>query len=215
MSQSRKRRLEIAGEMLCGKKVEPSTIPEPIRDPIDLVREILNNTTYPDTMTLGELRVVLLKRMIRGVRCPLCTHRVALRVRPFSYPILQALRWLVQASGEKRRWVHVPSEAPSWFLRSRQHSALALWGMAETFPVKSSDSPGEGTWRPTKKGVSFVQGWLKVPSKAVIYNSKVLGFEGELVTLSDIKAMPSDLSGTDPIPSEIVVKIPEPTDKGL
>lgn len=213
MGESRLMRMQRASAMLMDAPLKPAPVPEaPLQDPLDLVKEILlSNTTYPDTMTLGELRTTLLKKMVRGVRCPLCARRVVLRVRPLSYPIVKALHWLVAASGDKRQWVHVPTEAPAWFLRTRQHSALSLWGLAETMVVRSASTPGAGTWRPTKKGLAFAQGTLKVPSKSVTYNSKLLGFAGDLVVVTDIQAMPSDLLEDAGIPQGVSVSMPEKT----
>lgn len=113
-----------------------------------------------------------------GGYCPCCDRWGKIYRRSITSAMARALLWLLQQPGRGDGWVHVPSCAPSWLLRSNQLATLHLWGLVMSADPTSTKLAASGVWRPTDKGWRFAHNMMTVPKYAYVYNNKVEEFEG-------------------------------------
>ena len=64
---------------------------------------------------------------------------------------------------------------------------LYHWGLIEEMAKDPGDTTRRtsGLWRPTEKGVQFVQCLLQVPKRVYLYNNEILGWDDQTVTIRD------------------------------
>ena len=145
----------------------------------------------PAETTLREAREDVSKWLDHGIRCPVCQKYARRYRRPFNATMARSLCWLVKASEEAtetKGWVHVPSLAPRWLIRSNQLSTVRWWNLVKR--KETEDPEGRlkhgGFWKPTKKGIQFAYGDSTIPSKVITYDGVTAGYEGERVWIEDL-----------------------------
>lgn len=116
-----------------------------------------------------------------GGCCPVCDRFGRIHARPINATMVASLVWLIGAPESARKgWVHVPSTAPRFVVKTNQLSALRWWKLAEYLPGYS------GFWRATETGKAFARGDIPVERKAHIYNADVLWLDGGPVFARDV-----------------------------
>ena len=120
-----------------------------------------------------------------GGYCPCCDRWGKIYRRSINASMARSLLWLVQQPDRGDGWVHVPSVAPAWLLRSNQLATLHLWGLVMSFDPTESKLAASGLWRPTDLGLRFAQKMATAPKYAYVYNNQVEEFEGPQVTVED------------------------------
>lgn len=142
------------------------------------------HNVFPDSMTLGEVRAFLRENIDIGVECACCTQRVQRYSRPITSAMAAGLilvAFYVKASGTE--WTHI-----ELFLKNKQslppsirgdYSKLRFWNLIEVHPEK------EGFYRVTPKGHDFVAGTVKVNRSVLLFNNKMYGFKGNLISITD------------------------------
>ena len=119
-----------------------------------------------------------------GGYCPCCQRWGKIYRRNLNASMARQLMWLVQAPDRGDGWVHVPSSAPTWMLRTHQLPTLHLWGL-----VEGADSgtklASSGLWKPTPEGVLFAQNKITVKKYVYVYNNTVMDSEGEDISVVD------------------------------
>lgn len=118
-----------------------------------------------------------------GGYCPCCDRWGKIYRRSINASMARSLMWLSQQQDRGDGWVHVPSIAPAWLLRSNQLATLHLWGLVVSFDPAESKLAASGLWRPTPKGLMFVHNAATVPKYAYVYNNRVEEFEGPDVSI--------------------------------
>lgn len=137
----------------------------------------------PNT-TLQQAKDWLRRRIDDGEHCPLCTQYAKVYKRKINSTMARALITLYRHD-ERPAFTHGPSLPGD----THEISQLAWWGLIEEERVKRPDGGRAGFWRLTDLGEEFVTGQTTVQKYARIYDSRCLGFEGDLV---DIKAAVGD-----------------------
>lgn len=141
-------------------------------------------TDFPDSMTLGDARDRLRELVNDGHRCPVCTQFAKVYKRKINSTMARDLIALYRAAG--RDWAYLPDVRKQSGSRSnREESKLRFWSLIEEEPSVRPDGGRAGYWRVTTFGEAFVLGRLKVPKYARIYDDRLLGHEGEEVTIHD------------------------------
>jgi hypothetical protein len=97
----------------------------------------------------------------------------------------RSLIWLVLEYGRTKDWIYVPGSAPPGVLRSREEGKLAWWGLVAEKPNDDAKRKSSGFWKPTRKGVAFVYDRVRVPARAVVYNNKCEGFDGDEIGIRE------------------------------
>lgn len=149
------------------------------------------------TETVYQAQRRLAAFMQEGSSCPCCGKNVQFRFDSLNRSVVKPIIWMVEnrcrvlsfdgrPKLEHSSWVSFHSDAPKEFRKSRHYTRAKHWGLIE----KREESTIEGSltssvWRVTQRGFDFVSGRIALPKKAVVYNDKVRGFEGELIEIGD------------------------------
>lgn len=121
-----------------------------------------------------------------GGHCPVCDRWGKVYVRNINTTMAKGLIWLCRQTGDKDGWINVPVTGPQWLVRSNQLPTLHWWNLVER---KSKDDSNKtkfsGIWRPTRLGVDFVSGLVRVPKSVYTYNNIVVRQGNENVTIRE------------------------------
>lgn len=144
--------------------------------------------------TLAAAREQIRARAENGIDCPTCGQLCKRYHNKFT---ANTARWLVALCALSRRgeFVHVRdifarAHAEKRGSHADNYHLLHRWGLIEP-AISDADQdraagrkPGRaGLWRPTRKGLSFVNGRATVPLYCVTFCGEVEGLEGEEVAI--------------------------------
>lgn len=132
--------------------------------------------------TLREMRAWLQEKLLAGesVKCPLCTQHAKVYRRTINSTQARALLLFFREAGAE--YAHGPTVTRS---NSDELSKLRYWGLIEESLEKREDGGRAGWWRLTPEGILFAEGLIRVPKYARIYDGRLLGLEGEPVSIRD------------------------------
>lgn len=133
----------------------------------------------PDSASLGDARAWLRARLDKGAPCPLCQQHSKMYRRKINSGMARSLIHMYRSAGTS--WIHVRLIGA----KSREEGKLAYWGLVEEQKGAGLHGGRAGYWRVTRKGEDFLNGHLKVPKYAKVYNGQVYGFEGDDVSIKD------------------------------
>jgi hypothetical protein len=136
--------------------------------------------------TLAEARLDLGEALGEGVFCPCCGQYAKEYKRKLNSRMARSIIWLVRRFRETTDWVDVARTAPRFVVAGGGEMAkLAHWGLIEQRMNTDEKKRTSGVWRPTQRGIDFVQERCSVPSHVYLYNNEVRGWAG---TKTDIRA---------------------------
>lgn len=130
---------------------------------------------------LGRLRKWVRTKRDEGVECPACGQFAKVYRRSITGASAAALIALHRACG--REYGHMPT-----ILNRKQadETKMVYWGLIEAQPGERDDgSRRNGWWRVTELGIDFIHENLKVERHALVYDSKCIALEGEMVGIRD------------------------------
>lgn len=87
--------------------------------------------------------------------------------------------------GKTSKFVHGPTVTSC-----REVSKLAWWGLVVEEPTLRPDGGRAGYWKVTEKGEQFIKGQIKCQKYAHVFDSKVLGHDGEMTGISEAIGSP-------------------------
>lgn len=122
----------------------------------------------------------------KGTCCPCCGQRCVYYRRPLNSGMAATLVWLVKTFRNFPDWIHVQAIAPRHVIRSNEIGKLVHWGLVLLKPNDDDDSKRtSGHWKPTEKGIDFVDRRIRVPKYVFLYDNIVQGFSDKLITIDD------------------------------
>lgn len=125
----------------------------------------------------------------KKMNCPICNRYAKYELRPLNSTMARSLIWITIKYQEIDDWVNVPEQAPSWLLRTNQHTTLAKWGLLERRANhKDKLKKHTGHWRPTNLGIRFVSGECAVPWKVCLWDDTKIGESEEEITIQEAVA---------------------------
>lgn len=65
------------------------------------------------------------------------------------------------------------------------YAKLRYWSLVESADARGAVKNASGFWRLTDRGKRFVEGQLRLPKYALVFDNNVLGHEGALVTIHE------------------------------
>ena len=129
-----------------------------------------------------------------GMVCPCCDRWGKVHKRKLNRGIIRCLIYLYeQWQRGVNDWIHVPKKGPRHVLNSAEIGKLELWGLGWNKPNK--DDPKKkhtGYWMIQPRGIAFIEGRMKVPSHAYVYNKEALKFTDKKVDPSWCLGEPFD-----------------------
>lgn len=139
----------------------------------------MTSSNLPDHITLGQARAWLRSRLDEGAHCPCCTQLSKTYKRKINSGMARSLIHMHRSAGQE--WIHVKLIGA----QSREEGKLAYWGLVEEQKATGLHGGRAGYWRVTDSGVAFLKLQLTVPKYARVYDGKVRGYEGPMVTIKD------------------------------
>jgi len=142
--------------------------------------------------TLNEARRWLRERLRQpgAVACPCCEQIAKVYKRPLNGAMATFLIRAYRVNGQE--FFHVPTFNGEDRVTQRAmgvsgyYSMLRYWGFIEEEPTRRPDGGRAGWWRVTDAGAAFVRMETSVQKYILLYDSRLLGFEGEEVMLPDV-----------------------------
>jgi len=123
-----------------------------------------------------------------GCYCPCCDRYARAYARAINHTMARALIWLCREYRRTGEWVDVPKTAPRWLVRSNQLPTLKYWGLVQRKPNNDPAKKCSGLWRPTPRGRRFAGSRIRLRKKALVYNDRVLEYQGEFISVVDALA---------------------------
>lgn len=133
-----------------------------------------------ETIQAGKDWLLARVRKPGGATCPLCDQHAQMYRRKINAGMAHSLIRMYRINGTD--WVHVPTSIGA---RSREEGKLAYWRLVEEQVGKGLHGGRAGYWRVTAFGEKFLRAQEKVPTYALVYNGRVMGYEGAMISIKD------------------------------
>ena len=119
-----------------------------------------------------------------GTSCPCCGQHVQVYRRRIYKRMAKVMYWIVWEFEKTSDWVEL-KDGP--LFRGGDNAKLALWGLVQTKPRREVETHKRhsGLWMPTREGIAFAKGRMRVPQYVYVYNGTVVGFSEETVSISE------------------------------
>lgn len=140
---------------------------------------------FTNDMTIGTARAILTDKLLNGaeVQCPTCSQHAKVYRRAITSTMAADLIRMWHAKGDEDGWMHLPTALGH---NTGDTAKLAYWGLIEPMPSTRTDgSPRTGWWRLTFDGELFAQGKTLARKYVHVYDGRVQGASGELITIRD------------------------------
>lgn len=132
--------------------------------------------------TLEEAKEFVTKHLSKGTICPCCGGYAKLYQRKLNAEMTRFLKKLVELYVAHGDWIDVRDIVNSSTYAATterlplRHSSgyLVHWGFVET--------QGKRQWKPTQKGMAYVEGKLDAPKFVYLHNNKLQGVSTERTT---------------------------------
>ena len=153
-------------------------------------------------MTLEEAKDWLRARVRKGAKCPCCGQFAKVYARSINGAQAATLIDLYHL-GKTRGfdvWIQVEQELNNQHrrIRSNEYSKLRFWNLIEQHPRAEVDGrpklKSTGLWRVSEPGIAFVERRHRVKEKALIYDNRKIGMEGDEIGIVDALGTQFDYS---------------------
>jgi hypothetical protein len=139
--------------------------------------------------TIVEAKQYLKDNIKKGVKCPCCGQFAKLYSRKINSGMVLFLIGLYRLS--KRNGIQEFSndfvfKEMDLNVRSLDYSILKHFGLIQESVNTDSGKKKSGNWIITEAGINFAEGKVSVAENVLIYNNKVIGFEGKNILISEI-----------------------------
>lgn len=137
--------------------------------------------------TLEEGKQFLRDNWEKGARCPCCTQFVKIYKRRIHHTMARMLINLYLLDLKESRFYHTTEIQKELKLSGTADFAkLVYWELIEELEENQNENTKtSGFWKITEKGRLFVQNKISVPSHAKIFDARLLGFEGDQVSIKE------------------------------
>lgn len=119
-----------------------------------------------------------------GGHCPCCKRFGKYNAFTITQKNAQALVWIYKNGGVDD-WANTAKNAPREFMQAKTFTNMRYWGLIEPHPNDNKEKKGSGYWRITQKGINYMNGQMRLPKKAFVYNRKLVGFGEQQIYFSE------------------------------
>ncbi len=137
---------------------------------------------FTKTTTIEEAKRDLLNNIRSGVLCPVCGRIAKQSRKAFTTAMAYWIVWLVKVWFKKENWISVIDGPSIGKIGGGDFEKLVHWNLMER---KDSLRLKHGYCRPTRRGISFVRGQLKISSHIVMYDDQMRGFVGMEISIRE------------------------------
>jgi hypothetical protein len=160
---------------------------ESVEDLTSLCHKCHKNFHFPPGV--DDVRIQFFGTLADGksTDCPVCRRYAKYELRPLNATMARSLIWLVDRFEKNGgQWINVPEEAPSWLIRTNQHTTLAKWGLIERKANHEDKTKKHtGYWKPLELGIKFAKGLCAVPYKVCLWDDTKIGETEETITVQE------------------------------
>lgn len=137
-------------------------------------------------ITIKAAKAYFLSTLEKGdsCHCPTCGRYAQVYMRGITKTVAKQLAALYQKQRSIGDYVHV-RDLVMGASGSGDFSKALYFGLIEEKPNTSEKQKTSGYWRLTAKGKLFIQGHIRIPRRAAVYNGDVLFFTPETVSFKD------------------------------
>ena len=135
--------------------------------------------------TLKQAREGVQATLLEGGTCPCCDQQYRMYKRKLNTGMAHALILIYRAwqeAGGKDYWIDIKDID----VRGGDYGKLTHWGLLQRRSDMESGLGYSGHWRPTARGVAFVQGSTPVAAYALLYNNELTDLTGVPVYITDV-----------------------------
>lgn len=118
----------------------------------------------------------------KDTECPCCGRYAKVYRRTLHTSVALQLITLFKKGGH-RKYIHVSELIPPGTSGSGDFTKAKYWGLIEEQEHVADKTKKSGYWALSDKGVAFVRGNWNIPKYALVYDDRVLGFDGEEITI--------------------------------
>jgi hypothetical protein len=118
-----------------------------------------------------------------NINCACCGKPVALRPRGLNKGMAHFLCLLVIRFRSTGNWIDVKTISS----RGGDYAKLRFWGLIEQKPNLDSSKGDSGLWRPTQKGIDFVDLKISVPSHVYLMDGVFKNFSKSTLYIDEVK----------------------------
>jgi len=139
-------------------------------------------------VSLSEAREIVRDNRDEGITCPCCDQFAKVYKRTITSTMARWLIRLVKNYEEEGKYYSV---SEPWSLSINKGTGdvakLAMWKLIESKPRDDNDTTRRtsGRWKPTREGFAFVYGRIRISRYALVYNAKLLGYDGHEISIKD------------------------------
>lgn len=149
-----------------------------------------------DDTTVGEARLAMRAAAREGTTCVICQQSVKVYRRPMTSATVRLMIAMYREVGTG--WVQVPEllrrRLPDVATQGGYATLAHWWGLIEPeIETRRDDGGRVGFWRVTPLGQAFLTRGQRVQRYALIYNSRLLGYDGEAVDVQTVLGSKFDL----------------------
>lgn len=125
-------------------------------------------------------------RLVAGEQfdCPCCGRYAQLYKRRLHTSICLQLVKLYKLGGADQ-YVHASKLIPRGVTGTGDFTKAKYWSLIEEFSDPANTGKSSGLWALTSVGVEFVRNEIGVAEWALVYDDKVLRYEGNPITISE------------------------------
>jgi len=128
-----------------------------------------------------------------GSVCPCCDRMGRLNKYTLNSSMVGALLWMSRTVTLDDGWIKMGKKSPAWILASKAFSTMKFWGFVQPAPkltIHERNAIGmktktSGHWRVTQKGFEFLEGRMRVPTAAIVYNDELFGWVDEDINFKE------------------------------
>lgn len=139
--------------------------------------------------SLQEVKSYLRENWSKGTHCPACNQFVKRYNRPLHSTMALTLIRLYHLCRGNDAYLHVKKIVEGISdTGTNDFSKLRYWDLIEEMPKDSlaTKTKTSGHWRITAKGIDFVLGNIKIPSRIILYNKTFMGFDGDDIDIRGV-----------------------------
>lgn len=134
-------------------------------------------------------KTIFINDLLKGEKkdCPCCGRNAQIYQRRLHHTAAKKLIDLYRLGGDKD-YVHTSRLVERGETSIGDFSKAKYWDLIHEAPADSGIKKTSGLWRLTEKGVSFVRGQVTIPRTVQIFDDRVFGFSGDLVSIQQCLA---------------------------
>jgi hypothetical protein len=140
----------------------------------------------PPNHNIAEARQSIWTNRHKGTSCPCCGQKCRVYQRKITKAMIRWLVSLVQVCRQEGgQWIDINHPLLKK-MRGGDYARLRHWGLIEPQQKTTASRVQTTKWRPTERGILFIDREERVPKYTHMYLGKCIGFSGPTMTVDEV-----------------------------